>query len=691
MSRYISKKNLRGASKKKFRGASKKKFRGASKKKFGGSCLGEACPKQHSISGDTVYDTENINVSNTLYVIPKTDNKVTTDEFNKFCNEFIKFPQKLAMVNKPFTSSNAIRSIETSFNVKFNHDIKGITGNPNIGISSAPPNPSQFIEKLTTYITDNMIQQQKKGIFIVSHSKFMSKLVEDFLRKSPDTTLYTDNVFTGNINSFDGKYIAPNIGFNKLDILHLQYDTFEKKFLNMTIRRNDKGYNINKLINADKGDPLASEHYRRWGILTGILDELNSYKNYVDNKMSFTKAMENLNPRDVEDNKIKKGERVYINSSDESYYINWLRVGGSFTDEELKILKESIPAKQLKKFKLTSEEKKIYVDDFLKLKTKEERENYKQQKTEELVQMDDDMNPRMYQHIKNYYDNDIDLYLAPQETTTNVKIYDQKLVDIPGSSNTPVNPIEQIKKTRNRIINIFIMRNCETCNNITNKKTQKIKQYLTNKSQNGYLNWSMCLPRTITEIYNKRSDLLELLKKYCFFDHPDDKDIYKCIDQIVFGSSVMFSSILTSLFLYNCLSDANSLTPPTIQAQVIFSWKEHNESITVSNIPENRSIEIKEGNIMSYISARDNKTMKYIHIKGFKSSMDKPPEKILYLVYSKNHKNNWIWDGDSIKRYGIEKTLGIDPYTFKNFKNLKITTLTKKQAEEAAEKAESQI
>ena len=546
-------------------------------------------------------DIENINVSNTLYVIPKMDNKVTTDEFNKFCNEikpttlnnhlknfnipttpldqlilfpycneFIKFPQKLDMVNKPFTSSDAIRSIETSFRVKFNHDIKGITGDPNIGISSAPTNPSQFIERLTTYITNNMINQQKKGIFIVSHSKFMSKLVEDFLRKSPDTTLYTDNVFTGKINSFDGKYIAPNIGFNKLDILHLQYDTSEKKFLNMTIRRNDKGYNINKLINAYEGDPQESGHYRRQSILSSLLVELHTYKNYVDNNMSFTKAFEEVNSGDIENNKIKKGARVYIDSGDRSYYINWLRVGGSFTDEELKILKENIPAVPVNnfEFKLTSEEKKIYVDDFLKLKTKEERENYMKQKTQELVEKDEDGDPRLYQDIKNYYDNDINLYLAPQETTTNVEIHVKKLVDIPGSFNTPVNPIEQIKKTPNRIINIFIMRNCETCNNITNKKTQKIKQFLTNKSQNGYLNWSMCLPRTITEIYNKRSDLLELLKKYCFFDHPDDKDIHKCIDQIVFGSSVIFSSILTSLFLYNCLSYANSLTPPTIQDQV---------------------------------------------------------------------------------------------------------------------------
>lgn len=578
MSRYISKKN--------FKGASKKKLRGASKKKFGGSCLGDACPIMHTIFEN---DTENIYVSKRLYVIPKMNNKVTTGEFDNFCNEikptalnnhlknfnipitlldelvlfpycneFIKFPQKLDMVNKPFTSNVAIKSFETSFNVKFNHNIEGIAGDPNIGISSAPTNPSQFIESLKTYITDDMIKKQKKGIFIVSHSKFMSKLVEDFLRKSPDTTLYTDNVFTGNIKSLDGKYIAPNIGFNKLDILHLQYDTSEKMFLNMTIRRHDKGYNINKLINTDEGDPQTSDHYIRWGKLTGLLEELNIYKKYVDEKMSFTKALEKVNPGDVENNKIKKGHRVYINSSDLSYYINWLRVGGSFTDEELNILKENIPAVPVEKFKLTSEEKKIYVDDFLKLKTERERENYKEQMTQEFLDRDDDGDPGLYQDIKNYYDNDINLYLAPQERTTNVEIYEQKLVDIPHNSNTPVNPIEQIKKTPNRIINIFIMRNCETCNNITNKKTQKIKQFLTNNSPNGYFNWSMCLPRTITDIYNKRSDLLELLKKYCFFDHPDDKDIHKCIDQIVFGSSVIFSSILTSLFLYNCLSKSKN-------------------------------------------------------------------------------------------------------------------------------------
>ena len=71
----------------------------------------------------------------------------------------------------------------------------------------------------------------KKGIFLVSHSDFMTSLVEHYLTNSSNPKLYTSK------NLGDNNKYCDTIGFDNLDILHLQYDKTKEEMVNMTIRK----------------------------------------------------------------------------------------------------------------------------------------------------------------------------------------------------------------------------------------------------------------------------------------------------------------------------------------------------------------------------------------------------------------------------------------------------------------------
>ena len=103
------------------------------------------------------------------------------------------------------------------------------------------------------------------------------------------------------------------------------------------------------------------------------------------------------------------------------------------------------------------------------------------------------------------------------------------------------------------VFNIFIMRHCLGCHNISEGKLTKVGTLLANnmgtKKNRGYLDWAMCLRGTFADMQYRKDDIKRLLQKYCF-------DVFKPFNlkDIIFGSSVIFRGMLTSILLYRCLA-----------------------------------------------------------------------------------------------------------------------------------------
>ena len=96
---------------------------------------------------------------------------------------------------------------------------------------------------------------------------------------------------------------------------------------------------------------------------------------------------------------------------------------------------------------------------------------------------------------------------------------------------------------------VFIMRHCLGCHNVTPGITTKIgqafKQARTGENY-GYLDWSLCFEDTVDEMIAVRKDLYGLLENYGGFK------------SYTFGSSVIFRAILTSILMYNVISNIAS-------------------------------------------------------------------------------------------------------------------------------------
>ena len=101
------------------------------------------------------------------------------------------------------------------------------------------------------------------------------------------------------------------------------------------------------------------------------------------------------------------------------------------------------------------------------------------------------------------------------------------------------------------ILNIFIMRHCLACHNLSSKISDKAIQYFANRK--GYLNYSLCLRKTCADLLHAKNDLLNLFKTYCFFNKSPN------FSEIIFGSSVIFRAILTCSLVFNCLTNESKL------------------------------------------------------------------------------------------------------------------------------------
>jgi hypothetical protein len=301
-----------------------------------------------------------------------------------YCNEEIKQTKGISsaladtfdLVNKPLLDEISLRSFETAFgNFEFQPTTELIVKHDNSvikSVTSPPTNPDEFINFLKTYIAQSL--NTKKGIFIVSHSGFMTslmiKLLESEQGKFGPPDLYTDNYES-----------APNIAFDNLDMIHLQYDKHQQLFLNITIRRHRYKYNL------DTNGPLPTES--------------------------------NI------------------------------------------------------------------------------------------------------QHIQ-----------------------------IENERECPV-------------LNIFIMRHCLACHNLSNSLSEKASQYMFNTK--GYLNYALCLRKTCFDLLRVKNQLLHLFKIYCFFN----QDPKNRLSEIVFGSSVLFRSILTCSLVFNSLTRKESTTDEIEQLKIL--------------------------------------------------------------------------------------------------------------------------
>jgi hypothetical protein len=97
------------------------------------------------------------------------------------------------------------------------------------------------------------------------------------------------------------------------------------------------------------------------------------------------------------------------------------------------------------------------------------------------------------------------------------------------------------------ILNIFIMRHCLACHNLSSSISEKAIQYFANRK--GYLNYSLCLRKTCIDLQLVKKELLDLFKTYCFFNKSPN------FSEILFGSSVIFRAILTCSLVFNCLTN----------------------------------------------------------------------------------------------------------------------------------------
>jgi hypothetical protein len=162
-----------------------------------------------------------------------------------YCNEQIKqkqlvsekFADKVDLVNKPLLDPISMDAFKTAFGPKFSFDKTNVKEEDGFVISD-PTNTNKFIVFLQNYVEQNL---SKKGIFIVSHSGFMTNLIMEMLKMKQQ---YNGEDFGAPDLYTDIHEQNSNIAFDNLDMIHIQYDTENKLFLNITIRRKRYEYNI---------------------------------------------------------------------------------------------------------------------------------------------------------------------------------------------------------------------------------------------------------------------------------------------------------------------------------------------------------------------------------------------------------------------------------------------------------------
>ena len=155
-------------------------------------------------------------------------------------------------------------------------------------------------------------------------------------------------------------------------------------------------------------------------------------------------------------------------------------------------------------------------------------------------------------HIQYDTENQLFLNVTIRRRLYNYNIdSDHKLTDAKEPTEDDV--IEQKITSENEctILNIFIMRHCLACHNLSSKISEKAIQYFANRK--GYLNYSLCLKKTCADLLHAKNHLLKLFKTYCFFNKSPD------FTEIIFGSSVIFRAILTCSLVFNCLTNERLL------------------------------------------------------------------------------------------------------------------------------------
>ena len=91
---------------------------------------------------------------------------------------------------------------------------------------------------------------------------------------------------------------------------------------------------------------------------------------------------------------------------------------------------------------------------------------------------------------------------------------------------------------------VFIMRHCLGCHNITpgiSVKAEQAFKQITQGRNLGYLDWSMCFENTVDEMNSVSNNLYNILEKF------------GGMKSYIFGSSVIFRAILTSILMFNVL------------------------------------------------------------------------------------------------------------------------------------------
>ena len=111
------------------------------------------------------------------------------------------------------------------------------------------------------------------------------------------------------------------------------------------------------------------------------------------------------------------------------------------------------------------------------------------------------------------------------------------------------NELELDPSVSKSLKSVFIMRHCLGCHNVTpgtiTKMGQGFKQAITGQNF-GYLDWSLCFEDTVDDMNLVGKDLYKLLESYGGFQ------------SYTFGSSVIFRAMLTSILMYNVISNIKS-------------------------------------------------------------------------------------------------------------------------------------
>ena len=473
-----------------------------------------------------------------------------------YCGE-----KKLPIVddlNNSRISHDVLNLFHRFFKIEINATGEGLINttnrfNPNQIFTSvySPDKFNNFISDPSNYNDNN----NKKTIFIVTHSNFMNKLLQKILK----TQFTKDSKFQ----------------FDNLDIMQLNINTQARQIKYIIIRRAENNYepsiilDVNNLI--QNIEILDSDLADRQNTNVFLMRHCVGCHNIIDNKFSRYRDERTLDlkrnllslvkPKIDETSDvgaIKKAKLSKIPGDIEilNYFINSFNQGKSFAesiytfDKNINDAAPQLDANGEQIFILVGDrvhKNSPYYQIWNKLCSfykKKETDCFTEQELAHITNLNTSKTEQELAHIKN---------LNTSKTDSRwTSLSDSEIDKFIGSS----------PEYRNAQLEIY-----------TNMVTRGLSQ-LDSESNEGYLKYAICIQETVPMMIMYKEPLQSLLFKY-------ETDI----NNIQFGSSLIFRAILTSILQYNVLFHTFDKKNPTPRSPKIPTPK--NPTPKETSIPVN--------------------------------------------------------------------------------------------------------